>query len=577
MTNKRKGKLELDWVDKGDIILTKFDEKGKTYPASYFQGQVSDEELMPRELELVESVGDPKSENMLIWGENLIALRSLEKEFTGRIKLIYIDPPFNTGQDFEDYEDGLEHSIWLNMIENRLRIAKKLLRKDGIIFSHIDDTECHRCRCLMDEIFLPSNFISQIAYQRSGAAGLGQGSKLLVNTTEFIIVYANDKTAFNPELIKGNVTFELKDMKRYKNVLIEEGKRKKVFEFRAKSNNEPVTIYKHSNYKIRTISLANFNMRRDDIIKDYINNFEQIYRGNLPQKENSFQHELISIMDGGLYSVDYIPSRGAYKDKKITNYYYKRELFAWLKNAATLEKNIIYKSNKLTDFWTHEEIPKADLANEGGVTLLRGKKPEQLLKRILQLCTDNGDYVLDFFAGSGTTSAVAHKMGRKWIMVEIRKDMVKEKAFKRMKNVVNGDPRGISEEVGWKGGGGFKFYKLGEPLIVKHKDYSSIKIINPKYYNTALIKVICNLEGFKFRKGDKLFHGINKLGNKYAHITEQYVSKSYIDFLKSKIADNEEMIIYCFNYDEKINLPFNMIIKKLPTDLGKAYQLRLGL
>jgi len=122
MINKRKGKLELDWVGKGDIILTKFNEKGKTYPASYFQGQVSDEELMPREFELVESIGKPDSENMLIWGENLIALRSIEREFAGRIKLIYIDPPFNTGQDFDDYEDGLENSIWLTMMENRLRL-----------------------------------------------------------------------------------------------------------------------------------------------------------------------------------------------------------------------------------------------------------------------------------------------------------------------------------------------------------------------------------------------------------------------------------------------------------------------
>ena len=167
-------------------------------------------------------------------------------------------------------------------------------------------------------------------------------------------------------------------------------------------------------------------------------------------------------------------------------------------------------------------------------------------------------------------------MERKWISIELREDTINNKALNRMKNIVHGDPTGISKEVGWKGGGGFKFYKLGEPVIVPHKDYPSIKIINPKYHNTGLIKVICNLEGFKFRKGDKIFHGVNRLGNKYAHITEQFVSQAYVDLLKSKLAGNEELIIYCFNYDEKIVLPINMLIRKLPGDLGKPYQLRLG-
>ena len=113
-------------------------------------------------------------------------------------------------------------------------------------------------------------------------------------------------------------------------------------------------------------------------------------------------------------------------------------------------------------------------------------------------------------------------------------------------------------------------------MIVKHKDYPSIRIINPKYYNGPLVKVICKLEGFQYKKDDKVFYGVNKLGNKFAHITEQYISQGYIDFLKSKLADNEELIVYCFNYDDKIDLPLNIIIKKLPDDLGKPYQLRLG-
>lgn len=228
----------------------------------------------------------------------------------------------------------------------------------------------------------------------------------------------------------------------------------------------------------------------------------------------------------------------------------------------------------LTNFWS--DISWQGIANEGGVVLKKGKKPERLIKRLIELCDlREGDFLLDIFAGSGTTGAVAHKMGRKWIMVEIRKDMIKEKALTRMKNVINGDSTGISKEVGWKGGGGFKYYKLGEPVIVRHKSYPSIKIINPKYYNGPLIKVICKLEGFQCRKEDRVFHGVNKLGNKYAHVTEQYVSQSYVNLLKSRLVENEELIVYCFNYDEKIDLPFNVIIKKLPEDIGKPYQMRL--
>jgi len=141
MSNKRKRKLSLDWVQKGDIIVTKFNESGKTYPASYFKGQVTEDELMPRDLNLIKSVGEPNSENMLILGENLISLRSLEKEFEGKIKLIYIDPPFNTGQDFDEYEDGIEHSIWLSIMENRLRILHRLLSDEGAIFIEIDQSE----------------------------------------------------------------------------------------------------------------------------------------------------------------------------------------------------------------------------------------------------------------------------------------------------------------------------------------------------------------------------------------------------------------------------------------------------
>jgi len=496
MANKRKGKLELDWVDKGDIILTKFDENGKTYPASYFQGQVSDEELMPRELELIESVGDRKSENMLIWGENLIVLRSLEKEFADKIKLIYIDPPFNTGQDFEDYEDGLEHSIWLSMMENRLRLAQKLLTHDGAILVHIDDGNSTYLRLLLDEVFGPTNFRNSIITKRIKKSIQEREKVKTLNTGHDFIFFYSKK----PDAVFVHPKIEMKKSDRWHAFDapgIRKGMDYELFGWRPPKNRHWL-----------------FSKERADRL---------ISEGKLrPHPKTGRPQYLIAASDESL--VDTIWT-------DISSY-----AFRW-------------------DFQT--------------------EKSEELIARIIEMTTDRDDWVLDFFAGSGTTGAAVHKMGRRWIMIEVKKDTIFEKALERMKGVVNGEPTGISKEVCWKGGGGFKFYKLGEPLVVKHKDYPSIKIINPKYYNTALIKVICNIEGFRFRREDKILHGVNKLGNKYAHVTEQYVSQGYIDFLKSKLADNEEMIVYCFSYDDRIILPFNMIIKKLPADIGKSYQIRL--
>ena len=565
MAKKRKGKLELDWVDKGDIILTKFDKTGKTYPASYFQGQVEDEELMPRELELIKSVGDPKSENMLIWGENLIALKSLEKEFAGKIKLIYIDPPFNTGQDFEDYEDGLEHSIWLSVIENRLRVLHRLLVDEGVIFIEIDQAEEARLKLLMDEIFGSKNYITTVSMKRSAPTGHKAINPGMVNVSEYIQVYAKNKSKWKYKRL-----FVLREKydKQYSKYILNIDKKYDNWRFA----NLADIVAKDSHFENARIARKELGKKQFDkkYVEFALQNAGSVIRFAIPNYEGVSKIARRIIDRSKTISKVLKLERDKYPDM----YFYQGNRILFLSNKTKEMGEMNGLVEPLTNFWS--DISWQGIANEGNVVLKKGKKPEKLIKRLVDLCDLNSDdYVLDIFAGSGTTGAVAHKLGRKWIMVEIREDMVKEKALKRMKNVVKGDLTGISKEIGWKGGGGFKFYKLGEPLIVKHKKYPSIKIINPKYYNTALIKVICKLEGFKFRKQDKLLQGVNKLGNKYAHITEQYVSQGYIDLLKSKLADNEEIVIYCFNYDEKITLPLNIIIKKLPADISKPYQMRL--
>ncbi|MSR78666.1 MAG: site-specific DNA-methyltransferase [Candidatus Taylorbacteria bacterium] len=401
-------------------------------------------------------------DNLVLRGNNLFALYSLLPKYRGKVKLIYIDPPYNTGSDDFMYNDKFNHSTWLVFMKNRLEIAKELLQSDGSIFISLDDSEVHYCKVLADEIFGRENYLSSIAYQRSGSAGLGQGGKFVVNTAESILVYAKNKIDFVAYNLDGGVPLEEKHMKRYNGVLENEGKKTLLHSLQSKSNGEDVKIYKHTGYKISSISLATFEKNKNDILKKYFENFDKIFRLNIPQVENQFQHSLIQKMtDNELYSVEYTASRGKSKDKAITNFYYKKQLIAWLKSSAYIKENEIIKTNKLTDFWAHGDIPKADLANEGGVTLSRGKKPEQLLKRIIDLASQEGDLILDYHLGSGTTCAVAHKMGRRYIGVE-QLHYGDNDAISRLQNVIRGDKSGVSKGANWKGGGSFVYAELFE-------------------------------------------------------------------------------------------------------------------
>ena len=396
-------------------------------------------------------------DNLIIKGNNLLALASLLKRYERRVKCIYIDPPYNTGSDSFGYNDNFNHSSWLAFMKNRLIMAHKLLRPDGVIYVQCDDNEQAYLKVLMDGIFGESNFISTIAYQRSGVAGLGQGGSFVVNVTEYITVFAKDKSLFSAHDMETAVPLEKKHMQRYNSILRTVGQKELYRTFISKSTGEEIKIYKHKNYKIESISLRNFSKREDEIRDIYDKNYDYIYRLNVPQDENTFQWDIInSFDDDELYSVEYLVSRGKSKGKVVTNYYYKKQLFAWLNtNREAVEKGIklkALKTNKMSDFWTHGEIPKADLANEGGVKLKRGKKPEQLLRRIISISTEEKDLVLDFFLGSGTTAAVAHKMNRRYIGIE-QLDYANNDSITRLENVIKGDRSGISNTVGWNGGG----------------------------------------------------------------------------------------------------------------------------
>mgnify|MGYP000417723070 CR=1 FL=1 len=505
--------------------------------------------------------GNSNLGNMLIHGDNLLALKALEQEYTGRIKCIYIDPPYNTGNAFEYYDDNLEHSIWLNLMYPRLKSLYNLLKDGGSIWISIDDVECHYLKVMLDEIFGRDSFVADITYERSGSAGLGQGG-LLVNNSEHILVYS--KGTFQYNKILGSTLLEFKTMKRYNKVLVNEGERELVDEFISKSNETPVKIYKHTGFEMRTISLRGFQENEVSIRKEFAEVFEHLFRTNNVQKENVFQNDLMSRMDKKfLYTVDYIPSRGKNKDKPTTLYYYNAELFAWLKDTAYLEGENIVKTNNLTTVWKHEDIPKADLANEGGVDFPRSKKPEQLIRRILSIATDEGDLVLDSFLGSGTTAAVAQKMNRKYIGIEMGNHCYTH-CKPRLDSVIDGEQSGVSKSVDWHGGGGYKFYELAPSLIEKDK-YGN-PVISSKYNSNMLIAAIAKLNGYNYSPDPDVFWKQGYSQDKsYIYVTTNYMDSKMLDSISSDLGNMETLLVCAPAFDIGLDKRYdNIQVKKIP-------------
>jgi len=507
-------------------------------------------------------------DNLIIKGNNLLVLHSLKKRFAGKVKLIYIDPPFNTGNGEFRYNDSFRHSTWLTFMKNRLKIAKDLLKDEGAIFIQVDDIEVGYLQVLADEIFDRENFLSEIAYQRSGSAGLGQGGAFLINTTEFILVYAKDKSKLQTFEVKSSEPLDYEVMKRYKHILVSLGKKELIHKFKAASTKEIVRIYKHSNFKVESISLAKFEEKKDEIRKAFLNNFDKIFRTTNPQAENKFQQELISKMSKGLFSAEYTASRGKHEGQRIIRYYYDKGIFAWLKDTARVENNDVIKETKISDFWAHKEIPKADLANEGGVKLKRGKKPEQLMKRILELVTKEGDLVLDYHLGCGTTTAVAHKMKRHYIGVE-QLDYRDDDSVVRLKNVIGKsnskgklkesiddyDSTGISKSVNWKGGGSFiycELKELNEEFVQKIKKAKDSK---------ELLKVWEEMKKHAF-----LSYRIN----------EKLFDENIEEFKVLSVEDQKKLLVKCLdvnnlyiNYSEMEDSQYN--VSKENKDINKKF------
>lgn len=553
MTQNNKNKLELTWIGK-------YDERQPLEPRiliedkKYSYGNPETGTL---------SNGKPWNGNMLIHGDNLLALKALEQDFAGQVKCIYIDPPFNTGQAFELYDDFQEHSTWLNLMYQRLQSLYKLLDNEyGMLWVHLDEEEVHYCKVILDELFGRNNFVSHITYERSAVAGLGQGG-YLVNTTEHILLYKKKNLPNTKNYSYSSL--ELKTMKRYNRYIISYGSKELIKEFQSKSNGCPVKVYKHSDYKIESISLKDFENNKTHINQVYVENINNIFRGNRVQKENEFQNSIISIMDNNsLYSVDYIPSRGKYENQETTLYYFNKELLSFLSDTAEVVDANIVKSQKMTTLWTHGEIPKADIAHEGNVYFPRGKKPEQLLKRILSMTTAKNDLVLDSFLGSGTTAAVAQKMGRRYIGIELGNHAYTH-CVPRLKMVTDGtDQGGISKAQDWHGGSGFKFYELA-PSLLKEDKFGHL-VINKAYNADMLAAAMAKQEGYTYHPDQEVYwkQGFGSESD-FIYTTTQFLTVEALSAIHDTMAEGETLLICCTAFQKECKQAFdNITIKKIP-------------
>ena len=360
---------------------------------------------------------DPETGNMLIHGDNLLALQALEEHYTGQVKCIYIDPPYNTGSAFKHYEDKLEHCQWLQMMYPRLQVLRRLLSNEGSIWISIDDDEGHYLKVLCDEVFGRHNFVSTVIWEKKYT--VANDAKWLSDNHDFILVYAKDKEAWRPNLLPRTASMN----RAYKN-----------------PDNHPKGVWKATPLHAKSGSLKgqhfSYTFKNGVVFTPPPGTFPRYSAESLRRMDEN--DEIWFGKDG-----QSVPAR--------------KTFLCDLKKQGIPAKTI-WKFDEVGHNHEAREEVKAFNSEEVFAT----PKPERLVARILTLGTAPGDLVLDSFLGSGTTAAVAHKMGRRYIGIEMG-DHAYTHCKVRLDQVVAGtDHGGITKAAGWQGGGGYRFYELSE-------------------------------------------------------------------------------------------------------------------
>ncbi len=503
----RKQRLELTWFGKENgarleprILLEGPD---KSYHASH---RVTDHDIF---------------DNRLVFGDNLLALKALEQEFTGKIKCIYIDPPYNTGSAFDHYDDGIEHSIWLSLIRGRLELLRNLLTPDGSLWISIDDNEAHYLKVLCDEIFGRQNFVATMIWEKRTSR---ENRRVFSFNHDYILVFAKNKQAFE-------------------------------------SIRNPVAL-------------------SDDVLSRY-KNPDNDSRG--PWQSVSANAQAGHATPSQFYKLK-LPSGRILEPPKGRCWLYTKERMEeeiaagniWFgpggDNAPRIKKFLSESSDKgltpetiwpATEVGTNDEAKKALIELLPDASVFDNLKPEPLIERVIHIATNPGDWVLDSFAGSGTTGAVAHKMGRRWIMVELG-EHCHTHIIPRLKKVIDGEDKGgVTEAVGWKGGGGFRYYHLAPSLL--EKDKWGNWVVNKAYNPAMLAQAVCKLEGFIYAPSDSVYwqqgHSTER---DFIYVTTQNLSHDQLQALSDEVGEEQSLLVLCPAFRGKPDKYPNLTIKKIP-------------
>jgi adenine-specific DNA-methyltransferase len=505
----KKQKLELTWIGKENrpkleprILL---EDPEKSYHA---QQRVSDRDIF---------------DNRLIHGDNLLALKALEQEFAGKVKCVFIDPPYNTGSAFEHYDDGVEHSIWLSLMRERLVLLWKLLQNDGSLWITIDDNECHYLKVLCDELFGRSSFVTSIAWEKDK----GRRSDTDISSAhDHILLYTKNRAVWKNT--RNPLPRTAGQEERYKN-----------------PDNDPRGPWlqgdnatarsggKESSYPITTPSGRvvtpsagrYWGFSKDTFAKALAEN--RVYFGKKGDGMPILKRYL-SEVQGGIVPRSWWPA-----DEAGHNQEAKRD----------------HLNKLLTEVATFET-----------------PKPERLLQTIFHIATNPGDLVLDSFLGSGTTAAVAHKMGRRWIGIELG-EHCHTHCLPRLKKVVDGaDPGGITEAVGWKGGGGFRYYRLAPSLL--EKDKWGQWVISKEFNAAMLAEAACKLEGFTYAPSETLYwqHG-HSTERDFIYVTTQHLSADQLAQLSDEVGPDRTLLVLCAAFRASksgTEQNPNLTVKKIP-------------
>lgn len=446
--NEEEGKGNTPyWVNRDDIRVK---EARPLVFQKAFKAIEQDKEFTIQEIGNEEEALD--IENMLIKGDNLLALNTLKKHFdklpeNEKVKCIYIDPPFNTEQAFEHYDDNLEHSEWLSLMRDRLVLLKPLLRNDGFIAIHIDEKEYAYLKILCDEVFGRFNFVNTIVVRDSHPSGLKLSSKekKIIKTKSHVAIYrASENSRINPIYQKRD------DWDTHYSIYFDHTQKP----FKRESLRDKLLELKVIDKKFRVDSDA---LKSKEFRKFCFDNRDKIFQSTKELPKEAKEKSLSNRDE----VVDYNDSEGN------QNFAYNgRRLFPLSRSLQNVGIDNGYEEDfakLLCDFW--DDVDFNNSQNEGGVSFPNSKKPEYFVARLLTMFSDKGDVLLDCFGGSGTTFAVAHKMNRKWIGLEIG-NHADTHITPRLSNILSGkDQSGISKSVNWQGGGSFKYYHLGESII----------------------------------------------------------------------------------------------------------------